>query len=444
VRPFVLPRRFRVAFLWLVTAGTLAAGAGLCETPSGAFHLAAAVALLAYVVLLRREWLGRISARHAAYFVALSGAVAAYLLAMAQTSPSLSFNWRELPLALGFLASVHVVIGLVDHLANVLLSAAFRLGRRARRPWGLHAARSVLRVALVLAFAAPYLTATFMTHWLRFTDRTDPRRYFQAHCAADCRQVRFEGMDGRELVGWFVPAVLPRSEATVILTPGRMQSRRSSLCYAQMLREAGCNVFFFDLRDERGSGGHARSFGVLEADGVLGALRHLKRSRPAASRCVLGFGISDGAAAIAHAAARDGRIRAVVLDSAFAETDPVLDRIASLLPRPLGRCFRNATLMLGSAGLGCNLFKAGTRHGVGRIAPRPVMLVHGSSDTVSSPASARRLRAEAGASASLWLVPDARHAETLLRGWEEYRQRARTMFESVRRAGAGPVARREG
>ncbi len=435
VRLFVLPKRSRVAIFSLVTAGTLAAGACLCSSPSGVFHLAVAVIFTAYVVLLRGEWLGRISARHVAYFVALSGSVAAYLLALSQTSPSLGLPWRELPLALFFLASVHIVIGLADHLVNVLLSAAFRLGRDARRPWRLYVPKSVLRLLFVLAFAAVYLTATFMTHWVGLTDGTDPERYFQAKCAADCQAVRFEGTDGLDRVGWFVRSADPASDATVILMPGRSQSRSSSLSYAQMLREAGYNVFFLDLRSEGAAGGHTRSFGVLEAAGVLGALRHLKQAHPAASRYVFGFGISHGAAAVAHAAARDGRIRAVVLDSAFAGTDPILGRIASLLPAPIGRCFRNATLLVASAELGCNLFRAGARHSVGRIAPRPVMLVHGLADTTSPPEAGEDIRAAARGPAALWLVPEAGHGEPLLHGWEEYRYRVDVLFESVRGEG---------
>ncbi|KKL08475.1 hypothetical protein LCGC14_2575520, partial [marine sediment metagenome] len=78
------------------------------------------------------------------------------------------------------------------------------------------------------------------------------------------------------------------------------------------------------------------------------------------------------------------------------------------------------------------------------LASRPVMLVHGLADTVSPPENAHRLRAKAGAAASLWLVRDARHAETLLQGWDEYRHRSRAMFESVRQAGRAPEASGEG
>ena len=443
VRPFVLSNRSRAVIFSLVTAGTLAAGAYLCGSPSGIAHLAVAVIFVAYAVLFRGDWFRKIAPRHVAYCLALAGAVVVYLLALSQTSPSLGFHWRELPLAVCFLASVHVVVGLIDYLVNVLLSAAFRLGRDAGRPRRLYVPKSVLRVLLVLAVAAPYLTATFMTHWVRFTDGTDPRSYFQARCGADCEAVGFEGTDGRKLAGWFIRAPRAASDATVILTAGRTQSRSSSLAYAQMLREAGYNVFFFDLRDERGQAGHTRSFGVLEANGVLGALRYLKQARPAASRYVFGFGISAGAAAVASAAATDSRIQAVVLDSAFADTDPVLGRIVSLLGGPIGRYFRSATLLFASAELGCNLFRAGARHDVGRIAPRPVMLVHGLADRTSPPEAGQGIYAAARGPATLWLVPEAGHGESLLRGWEEYRQRAQAMFESVRRAGADPMARGE-
>jgi hypothetical protein len=389
--------------------------------------MAAAPVLLAYAVLLRPDVCRKLLARGLVYFVGLCGLVVAYLLATAHTSPALGFHWSEVPLAVCFLASVGVVVWALDRLANALLSAAFRLPRGARRPAGRYVPKTVLRVLLTAALTTPYLAAAFTTHWVRFTDRTDPRRWL----GAGCRQVRFESTDGVPLAGWFVPADRA-SDATVILVPGRAQLRASTLSYARMLREGGCNVFFFDYLGSQGTAGHTRGLGVLQARAVLGAVAYLRGSRPEASRYVFGFGISDGAAGITLAAARDRRIQAVVLDSAFWEDDPILGKLVSLLPRPIGNCFRGATLLLASAGLGCDLFEADLERNVRRIAPRPVLLVHGLADAASPAANGRRAYARARGPVGLWLVPNARHGDSPLWQWREYRDRVQVVFESVR------------
>ncbi|MDY6913309.1 MAG: alpha/beta hydrolase [Planctomycetota bacterium] len=426
--------RFRMLTFLMVALASVAAAAILCSSPGEVAHIVIIPVFISYVVIFRPARLQGISVRHVVYFFMLSGLVVVYLLAMAKVSSSLRVRWSELLLVIYFLASVHLFVWLIDHFINTVLSAVFRLRRGAVRPRRLYVPKTAIRLTLLIALAAPYLTATFMTHWVKFTDSTDPEQVL----ATGCQRVHFEGTDGLELVGWFISAAGQGSDATVILAPGRTQLRTASLAYARMLREGGYNVFLFDPRGEGLSAGHTCSFGVLGARDVLGALRYLKQARPETSRYVFGFGISHGAGAVTAAAAMDNRIKAVVLDSAFAEHGSVLRKIASVLPRPVGGYFHNATLLLASAELGCNFFEAGTRHNIARISPRPVMLVHGLDDTTISPQDRQQIYKAAGKPTTLWLVPAAGHGESLLCGWNEYRNRVRSLFESARR-GAAPA-----
>ncbi|KKL99361.1 hypothetical protein LCGC14_1815180, partial [marine sediment metagenome] len=310
MRSLYLSRRTRCVAFLLITGALLATVIRLGSVPSVAAHMAAAPIFLTYVALFRPGWFRKISARHVVYSLALSGLVTIYLFALAHSSRSLRLELGELPLALWFLASVHIVIGLIDHVANRSLSAIFRLHPKARTPRRRYVPKTVLRLATVLVLAGPYVTATFLTHWVKFIDDTDPKGRF----ASDCQRLRFKSTDGTSMAGWHIRPAGIRSDTTVILLPARRQPTAAALSYAQMLRAGGYNVFLLDLRSQEAAAGHLHSFGTLESRAVLGALRHLKWTRPRMSRHVFGFGISDGAAAIVAAAAADERIQAVVLD----------------------------------------------------------------------------------------------------------------------------------
>ena len=293
------------------------------------------------------------------------------------------------------------------------------------RPSGV--AASAWGVASVAAVAGPYLGATFLTHWVKFADATDPR----SALGVEYQTVHFAAGDGVRLEGWFIPAACP-GDATVIVAPGRGLSKACFLDYARMLRDNDYNVLLFDLRGEGGSEGHTRSLGVHEADDVLGALEFLKRYRPQESRFVFALGIAHGAMAAIAAAESDRRIGAVVVDSAFADIRSALDQVVRSLPRPLAWYVRESTLLAASAELGRNLFEAGPERLVNHISPRPLLIVHGQEDTISSPEDARRLYAAAGGPKALWQVPMAGHCQAIIFGQLDYPAQVLAVFKAAR------------
>jgi pimeloyl-ACP methyl ester carboxylesterase len=180
-------------------------------------------------------------------------------------------------------------------------------------------------------------------------------------------------------------------------------------------------VLLFDLRGQGASGGNTRSFGLLEANDVLGAVRYLKNFQPQASYYIFALGISDGASAVIAAAARDERIRAVVVDSVHAQLGSLPDKLKRFLPWPADVYVHKATLLFASAILGRNLFhEPDINNKIAQISPRPVLIFHGAADKISDPKSAEKLYATAKKPKKLCMVPSAGHAQVLLYTRERY------------------------
>ena len=60
---------------------------------------------------------------------------------------------------------------------------------------------------------------------------------------------------------------------------------------------------------------------------------------------------------------------------------------------------------------------------MGRVAPRPLLMIHGEADTYIKPEMARQLFTYARGSKELWFVDGARHNQALQVAGEEYRRR---------------------
>jgi alpha-beta hydrolase superfamily lysophospholipase len=423
-----LPMWLRFVVFLVLAASAVGGGMILTHSPSEALHLAAVPGFVAYVLLFRPDIPGKIRLRHVLYFLVLTGLVAAYLYAFARVGDEMAVRWSELPLAVYFLAALHIVVWLIDRLLNMTLCAVFHLGRTATLPRWRYIPKTVLRVALVIAIAGPYLMATFLTHWVKFADNTDPARQL----GAKFEPVTFDALDGPRVAGWLIPTVGGWSESTVIIAPGRGLTKACYLEYARALRDNDYNVLLIDLRGEGASEGHTRSFGAAEANDVLGAVRFLKQVHPRASRHVLGLGISSGAAAMLSAAGADDRIEGVVVDSAFARVGTSLAKIVAPLPAPLARYVTFATVLVASAELGTDLFEDRPLVEVGRIARRPLLIIHGLADEVSPASEADALYDHANAPALRLKLKNVGHCQGLLMARDEYLSNVLAVYKSAR------------
>lgn len=213
------------------------------------------------------------------------------------------------------------------------------------------------------------------------------------------RDVRFATPDGAVMRGWLVP---PRNGAVVVLCHGSVATRESMWPEARELASAGFGVLLFDWPTQGESGGRAPWLGPSGRAALRAAVGFVLAQPGVDSGRVGVYGFSYGGWIVAQVAAADARLRAVALASTPADLLRQVDHEFAGGTRRWG-----ARLALRAAGV--DLERAGAAEVVGRIAPRPLLVLAVSDDPVVSSADARVLFARAGEPKTLWIVRGATH-----------------------------------
>jgi len=242
--------------------------------------------------------------------------------------------------------------------------------------------------------------------------------------------IRFPARGGDvEIAGWFIPREASRK--ALVLVHGKDMSRASEfggsfINFASELNARGFSVLMIDMRGHGQSGGSHFSFGLNERRDIGGAADWLKgRGFMPGSIGVLG--ISMGAASAIGAAFEDRDIGAVVADSGYATIYPIIERNwtgSSGLPN----FFLPAARSMGRLLLGYDLAAARPVDEVSRLAPRPLLIIHNSGDSLIPVSNAHELKA-AYPSAELWEVPGGEHAQAYFADSRVYVDRVASFFE---------------
>jgi dipeptidyl aminopeptidase/acylaminoacyl peptidase len=247
--------------------------------------------------------------------------------------------------------------------------------------------------------------------------------------------IEFEAEDGATLRGWWIPGI-PDARVGVVTVHGGGADRRDFLRHLPVFHEAGYPVLMFDCREHGISDGEDRgvSFGVREHADVISAV-HEARRRGALQRIAV-VGTSQGGASVILAAARDPSIDAVVSENPYTDLlSLVRDGAAAFDTRAaVAPTFIDWVARLTAWRIGADRAPAPIDV-VARIAPRPLLLMHGTDDRLIPPAHTERLHA-AAPFAELWLLPGAHHAALFDAAPDEWRRR---VLDFLRRS-VGPAA----
>ncbi len=287
--------------------------------------------------------------------------------------------------------------------------------------------RLLLRLGCIIVFALFFnaLALSFLeTHCHK---RMEPNSPTQIRLKYD--NVSWTSKDGTRIVGWFIPA--DNSDRTAIVCHGVGAYKADMLDFVRTLHEADFNVLTFDFRSHGQSGGHTVTYGKQEKWDIISGVDMLQNRYSDRCKRIVGVGWSMGASSLILAAAHDNRIEALHLDAAYARTFDIARVITARIP-PV---FKQVGLYLGTA-FGCaetqsNLFKAGPINVISEIAPRPIMLVHGTADQII-PIGQGRLLYEQAREPKYWHeIAGSDHCQTLHNDSPNYEKRMIAFLEEA-------------
>ena len=264
-----------------------------------------------------------------------------------------------------------------------------------------------------------------------------PRRFHRqtprTALGLDYERVRLRAADGVPLSGWFVPPPgdLGDARGMVVISHGYSGNRQKMLPYLDFLHAAGYAAFLFDFRAHGWSGGKMATFGHQEPLDLRAALDWAE-NHPVLGRLPLALlGESMGASVSLLLAADDLRVRAVVADSPYSRFDAAVE---SHLQVALGAAAPYVTPHARRVGERVSGFRAdeiAPIDAVQKIAPRPVLLIHGTADRLVTVENSRRIHAAAPNNTTLWEVEGTAHVQSVYDAGAEYARRVVDFLEAA-------------
>ena len=269
-------------------------------------------------------------------------------------------------------------------------------------------------VTVALLMAGAFTIAWFSIHPLRFRNRRNPSQF-----GATYENIGFSSADGTPLKGWYIPAEGARS--VLILAHGMSANRSQMIPWAEWLWKAGYSILLFDFRGLGESGGDVCTMGLREPEDILAAVDYLESKEETSGSQVGILGFSMGGTSAMIAAARDERIEFVVSHGAYADLDRAIYQRCRKHFGPLAPPVDYWSRKFGQRWFPVESSEISALREVGKIAPRPLLLLNGAKDSIVRPRNAHDLLAAAGRG-DLWILPNSGHAYPGGVDETEYRQ----------------------
>ncbi len=296
--------------------------------------------------------------------------------------------------------------------------------RSARRWIAIAAAILVLLVILYLAVGA--VAANVLTMPKRqFNAADNPGQFNLAY-----EEVRFPSRGSDiQIAGWYIPRA--GNNRVVVLVHGKDASRTEEFYgafvnLAAALQQSGFNVLMIDMRGHGQSGDARYSFGLNERRDIEGAVDWLASKGYTPGRIGV-LGVSLGAAAAIGAAAEEPRIGALVTDSGFADWGPVMQKNWNPVTG-LPDLLMPSVLLMNRVMYGYDLCDSRPVNEIGRISPRPILLIHSIDDQLVPVGNVYALKAAAPL-AQTWVVSGPEHARIYNADPAAYSRRVSDFFD---------------
>lgn len=231
---------------------------------------------------------------------------------------------------------------------------------------------------------------------------------------------------GINLEGRFFPG---SSRAMVILVSGYGDTEDLMLPYAEFLHRAGFNTLVYNARARGNSGGEYVTLGVLERIDLEGIVQYAA-GRPDVDPHKIGaLGVSMGGSTVIMTGAYDPTLRAIVDDCGFSDVESVIASSFEHFIHLPAMPFAPITLWIASYRAGIDVDKIRPVDVIGKISPRPILIIHGLADKVVPVSNSERNFEAAREPKELWLVPGAKHGDAHTVAKAEYEKKVIAFFE---------------
>jgi dipeptidyl aminopeptidase/acylaminoacyl peptidase len=252
----------------------------------------------------------------------------------------------------------------------------------------------------------------------------DRRQFTPADFELAYEELGVRTADGLRLLTWILPG---SRDAAVVVSGGHRGRISDVLGIGAALRRAGFSVVAYAWRGTPGSDRAGHTLGANERRDLTAVLDAVQDRLGAVPIGLLGYSMG-GAVSIA-VAAEDSRVRAVCADSPFADpVDLLIERTGRRLLFPAAALVMPAVALM-SRRTGARLGDFHPAAAVARIAPRPLLIIHGDADTSVPVENGRRLHAAAGQPKELWVVPGAPHVGAYFVDRTAYVRRVTEFFD---------------
>lgn len=253
----------------------------------------------------------------------------------------------------------------------------------------------------------------------------DPRLATPADFGVEHETLDLHTADGVRLAAWYLPGT---RRAAVVVSSGYRRHPGEVLGIGVALQRAGFHVAVYGWRGTPGSEEAAHTLGVYERHDLEAAVNAMAARLGSVPIGLLGY--SMGGAVSISVAADDPRIAAVCTDSAFADPQTVIGEHVHSALRVPAAVVMTPVIALFARRTGARLTDFRPLLAVSRIAPRPLLLIHGEDDTTVPIHHAEQLYAAAGEPKELWRVPGVGHVGAYFADRTEYVRRVTGFFES--------------
>ena len=277
--------------------------------------------------------------------------------------------------------------------------------------------------------------ATYVTRGEAHRLLTNPRatRYVsEQNPGSDPWRLPFEdatvtSADGTVLRGWFIPADSPK---LILVQHGYKDRLQGMFGVAEVLHRHGYQVLLMCVRGHDHSDGELVSFGQREMPDME-AWSAYGRQRPGVDPAQVGmFGVSMGGSLAIQYTASHSEVRALVADSAFSSLNDTIDTsvrfFTGLPPVPFAPMIRFWAEREG--GFASSAVDA--KQWVGKISPRPILIMQGGTDVVVSKTSGQKLFDAARDPKEFWFEPTVGHGQFLKMMPVEFERRVVAFFDA--------------